>query len=253
MLQLSRRHLDLSEADSEITYTELKKAFQKIRNGSEEEYVADLAGKKLGDFYNYTSWTVPEHLKTMDQLCDSVCDSRREQNRIRTQKFAWSGRWCGDENCQESPRNDNVKESHKPESHQKLESQAPEDETEKLKMRSLSLLSQQLRANRVLVQQVRDQKREQGDLKLRLEKMELRVQELEDKALENCDIEGYDGGKEDDALKLPSYQNTPEEDNDEDKTSTTKEDVFDEQERLYDAWNNYDSRIQFVHRGQGKS
>ena len=213
---------------------ELKRELQVIRDGSEEEYRADVASEKLGKLYTYTNYTLPEYLTKLDKLWDSLWESRREQTMIQKQKLQWCGRWCGDENCPPSPENNNVKESHKPESQT-----PPEDETEKLKMRSLSLLSAQLRGNRVLVQQVKDQKKELDEYKLRLEAVEMKVKDLEDEALRNADIE------------VPGEE--AEDGKDDEKTPTKKDDFYDQQERLYEAWNGYDDRINFGHRGVGKS
>ena len=229
---------------------ELKEAFRVMRNGSEEDMKLDAAGKKLGELSGYSDWKLPEHLKKLDEMWDSLWNSRREITRITNQKVEWCGRWCGEEGCPQAPETDKIEQA------KKMEDRKPGDEKEELKMRTLNLLSQQLRANRLLVQQVKDQKLEQDDLKLRLLKTEQRLQKLEGTIYDNENQDNENGDHESVSQEL-RYQRLlsemdPQGEDGRRNTSTritpaTADDLFDEQQRLDDAWRDYESKL-----GQGK-
>ena len=229
---------------------ELKEAFRVLRNGSEEDMKIDAAGTKLGELSGYSDWKLPEHLKKLDEMWHSLWNSRREITRLRSQKFDWCGRWCGEDGCPQAPVIEKIEPA------EEMEDRKPGDEKEELKMRTLNLLSQQLRANRVLVQQVKDQKLEQDDLKLRLQETEQRVQKLEGSIYDNENQDDENDDHESVSQKL-RYQGLfrdmdPHGEDGRRNSSTeiipaTADDLFDEQQRLDDAWRDYEARL-----GQGK-
>ena len=215
---------------------ELKEACRAMCNGfsSEEDMKkkSDLVYEKLGALVAYSDMELPEHLQKMNAVWDSLWDSRRETGNIMRRKDQWCGRWCGSEECHDSPEIDHGRKAlglgsrDAAEKKEEEEDNSPgvdhvkktlelesrdrdaekEEEMEAVKIRALSLLSQQMQANQLLVQQVKDQQLELNNQKSQIQKLERRVQKMAGEIYDEGEEDLDDDLNEDDDAEDLKYQ-----------------------------------------------
>ena len=211
---------------------ELKGALQAVRDdhsGPEGKETEKAVSKKIGDLLSYGDWTLPEHLKPLEEMGNSLWAARLEISRIERQKFEWCGRWCEDKECPKPEKDGKVGRL----GARQAEEEEREEEMEYVKVRALSLLSEQMKANELLVQQVKDQKLEMDGYMQRLRTLELKVEGLDEEDDDDGDDDEEDGSK-----GLPRHQGLlsdrdSQEDNHNHTTPAAKDATFNKRQWLH--------------------
>ncbi|CAF9918601.1 MAG: hypothetical protein HETSPECPRED_003811 [Heterodermia speciosa] len=232
----------------------LKEALRVVRAGAEKERgeEVEVATKKISELRWYGYEELAEHMKKIKELGDRLWRSHCETGNIMRSKIDWCGQWCGDENCPKPSQDEKGKEAGGLEV-QQPGSQAPEDGNEDLKTRTLRLISRQLRANRLLAQQVQAQIHEQDAQKLWSQNLEQRLRGMEHEIYGD----GHRNDDDDDDIPegLPSDQDPPKKTSEDEtpvmeSTPAVTGDILDEHQGLEDEWCEFESRDEFFQRAQ---